>query len=673
MFAKVLIANRGEIACRVIATARRLGIRTIAVYSQADASARHVALADEAHPIGPAPAAKSYLRSARLLKIAKRAGADAVHPGYGFLAENAAFAEACTSAGIVFVGPPAAAIRAMGSKADAARIMEQAGIPVLPGYRGRGQSMASLRRAAGRIGYPVLIKPTHGGGGKGMRLVERAGDFAAALESSRRESAGAFGETDVVLERYLARARHIEVQVFADRHGHVVHLFERDCSIQRRHQKVIEEAPAPGMTAKLRRRMGAVAVAAAGAVGYVGAGTVEFLVDVTKGLAEGAFYFMEMNTRLQVEHPVTEMVTGQDLVEWQFRVAAGEALALTQDDLAIDGHAIEARLYAEDPERGFVPASGTLSRLSLPARGRHLRIDSGVVEGDQITIHYDPMIAKLIVSGADRSAAVRRLGAALATIRVAGVATNLGFLSRLAEHPAFVAGDLDTTFIDRHRTQLLAPRSLDDRELALAALDSLLRRREAALRDAASAPDRHSPWHSINAWRLNAPGRDVLRFGDAGRWLAVSIGVTADGGYLLELPGGTVRARAERDATGTLIAVIDGTRIAALVARQGREVTVSVGAGKRTLLLDDLAESVVFEETASGAVVSPMPGKVTDVKARRGQRVARGMALVVIEAMKMEHTVVAPADGTVTRIHFRPGALVDEGAVLVDFVAEESG
>ncbi|HZD25451.1 MAG TPA: acetyl-CoA carboxylase biotin carboxylase subunit, partial [Alphaproteobacteria bacterium] len=428
MFRKILIANRGEIACRVIRTARRLGIATVAVYSEADAGAMHVAMADEAVLLGPAPATESYLRADRIIEAAQRTGAEAVHPGYGFLSENAGFAEACAEAGITFIGPPAMAVRAMGEKAAAKAIMEKAGVPVVPGYHGEDQADDLLQQFAREIGYPVLIKAVAGGGGKGMRRVDDEDSFANALKGARREAKSAFGDDKVLVEKYLLRPRHIEVQVFADSHGEAVHLFERDCSIQRRHQKVVEEAPAPGMTAEMRRAMGEAAVAAAKAIGYVGAGTVEFIADVSHGLSEDRFYFMEMNTRLQVEHPVTEMITGQDLVEWQLRVAAGDPLPLAQDELNIDGHAVEVRVYAENPQKKFFPSTGRLHRLRPPEEGPHLRVDTGVREGDEVTIYYDPMIAKLIVWGRDRDAAVRRLCAALTETRVAGVTTNADLL-----------------------------------------------------------------------------------------------------------------------------------------------------------------------------------------------------------------------------------------------------
>ncbi|HLY56343.1 MAG TPA: acetyl-CoA carboxylase biotin carboxylase subunit, partial [Stellaceae bacterium] len=448
MFSSLLIANRGEIAVRVMRTARRLGLRTIAVYSEADAKARHVEAADEAWPIGKAPARESYLAIPRIIEAAQRSGAEAIHPGYGFLSENAAFAESCAAAGIVFVGPPADAIRLMGSKSAAKALMERSGVPLVPGYHREDQGLTLLESEAARIGYPVLIKASAGGGGKGMRIVERAEDFAAALASAKREAASAFGDDRVLIERYLTRPRHIEIQVFADSHGNVVSLFERDCSIQRRHQKIVEEAPAPGMDPARRRAMGEAACAAARAVGYRGAGTVEFIAE------GGEFYFMEMNTRLQVEHPVTEAITGQDLVEWQLRVAAGEPLPLRQEELTISGHAIEVRVYAEDPARDFAPSTGLLAHLVEPPQDANTRIDSGVLAGDAISIHYDPMIAKLIVHGRDRDDAVRRLARALGEYEIVGVATNLAFLSAIAAHPAYREAAVDTGFIARHHDEL---------------------------------------------------------------------------------------------------------------------------------------------------------------------------------------------------------------------------
>ena len=470
MFRSLLIANRGEIACRIIRTARAMGIRTIAVYSDADASARFVRLADEAWRLGPAPARDSYLRAERILDIARASGAEAIHPGYGFLSENAEFAQACADAGVVFVGPPPAAIAAMGSKSAAKQLMERAQVPLTPGYHGDEQDAGFLHQQADQIGYPVLIKASAGGGGKGMRIVERSADFPDALASCRREASASFGDDRVLIERYLQKPRHIEIQVFADQHGEAVYLFERDCSVQRRHQKVLEEAPAPGMDAARRQEMGEAACAAARAVGYVGAGTVEFIVE-----PDGRFYFMEMNTRLQVEHPVTEMITGQDLVAWQLRVAAGEPLPLRQDALRIHGHAIEARIYAEDPDRDFLPATGQLIRLRPPTESASVRVDTGVQEGDAITPYYDPMIAKLIVWGDDRQQALARLDQALADYRVLGLTTNIAFLRRLARHPAFAGADLDTGLIARHQAELLPPASaLPDADALVAAACWLL-------------------------------------------------------------------------------------------------------------------------------------------------------------------------------------------------------
>ncbi len=667
MFAKLLIANRGEIACRIMRTAHRLGIGTVAIYSEADAAARHVALADEAYLVGPPPAAASYLDGARIIEVARRAGAEALHPGYGFLAENADFAAACEAAGLVFVGPPARAIRLMGSKRAAHQLMSEAGVPVAPGYRGSDQRLARLRREAGRIGYPVLIKPALGGGGKGIRRIDAAAEFDAAVRSARRESASAFGDRQLVVESYLGNCRHVEIQVFADRYGQVVHLFERDCSIQRRHQKIIEEAPAPSLSDKQRGLMGEAAVAVARAVDYVGAGTVEFMAEVGGG---GAFYFMEMNTRLQVEHPVTEMVTGTDLVEWQLVVAAGEALPLGQHDLAITGHAIEARLYAEDAEREFLPSAGTLRDYRMPREGPHVRVDSGVGAGDIIGAHYDPMIAKLIVHDRDRPTAVRHLQAALAQVHIAGVATNLGFLTRLAHLRAFAAGRLDTNFLEHHRERLFPPPTpASGRELALAALEVLLAREANHAADTANSPDPRSPWHRLDAWRLNAEGREVLHFVDGEREVAVGVGYPRDGGYWLELPDGVVRARAEREGEGSVVADLGGVRLTATVVREDGALTITCQGASRRLRHHDPRAVAVHEAAAADTVRAPMPGKVIEVKGRAGARVASGATLLVIEAMKMEHAVVAPADGMVRRLHCRLGDIVEEGAVLVEFDA----
>ncbi len=673
MFDKILIANRGEIACRVMRTAKRMGVGTVAVYSEADAEAAHVALADEAYLIGPAPAAESYLSIEAVLEAAGRSGAEAVHPGYGFLAENADFAEACASAGLAFIGPPPEAIRAMGSKSAAKTFMAAAGVPILPGYHDDDQSPERLMAAAREVGYPVMIKAVTGGGGKGMRLIEAEDGFEQALAGARREAASAFGDDRVLIERYLPRPRHIEIQVFADSLGNAVHLFERDCSIQRRHQKVIEEAPAPGLGEETRARMGAAALIAARAIGYVGAGTVEFIVDAGAGLEAGDFYFMEMNTRLQVEHPVTEMITYQDLVEWQLRVAAGEPLPADQEDLMIDGHAIEARLYAEDPGRDFLPQIGTLRRLRFPEPSPQLRVDAGVEEGDEVSVHYDPMIAKLIVWDEDRDSALRRLRAALAEVQVVGVVTNAALLAAIAAHPAFAAAEVDTGFIERHRADLVPdPAPLSDRVLALACLDVLLRRRDEAAARAARSDDPGSPWHLTDGWRLNDAGHDVLRFFDGDDEVSVRVGFGA-GGYELELPGGTVTARGKLLDTGELRADLDGLRLTAAVVHDGRDLTVATQGVTYRLTWHEVRDDVEAAEVEDTAVTAPLPGKVIELMVERGARVKRGAALLIMEAMKMEHTIVAPTDGEVTEINYQPGEQVDEGAVLLAFEPARAG
>jgi 3-methylcrotonyl-CoA carboxylase alpha subunit len=664
MFGKILIANRGEIACRVIATARRLGIATVAVYSDADAEARHVRLADEAWPIGPAPARDSYLVGDRILDVARRAGAEAVHPGYGFLSENAAFAAACGAAGIVFIGPPAAAIRAMGSKAESKALMARAGVKLVPGYHGDAQELAVLAREAASIGYPVLIKASAGGGGKGMRIVEAPGELAAAIEAARREAEASFGDGRLLLEAYLTRPRHIEIQLFADTHGNIVSLFERDCSIQRRHQKVLEEAPAPGMDPARRQAMGETAIAAARAVGYVGAGTVEFI-------AEGdEFYFMEMNTRLQVEHPVTEMITGLDLVEWQLWVAAGEPLPLAAAGLAIRGHAIEARLYAEDPAQGFRPAVGTLTHLRAPASvpGR-VRVDTGVVEGDRITTHYDPMIAKLVVWGEDRAGAVRQLRAALDAYELVGLTTNLDLLRAIASHPAFAAAEVDTGFIARHAAALLPAAAAGCPPGIWAAAALTLLRAQRAVADSQAAGDPWSPWSAADAWRLNGEGAQALRL-RAGEAAPVTLRAAplADGGWRLDLPDGRVQAALFEDEAGTLLR-LDGVIRRVRVIRQGAALTVILAGQTVTLMQDDALAPPRGEAAASERVIAPIPGRIARVMVRPGDAVAQHAPLVMIEAMKMEMTLRAPAAGIVAQVRHAVDEMVEEGTELVTFEA----
>ena len=662
MFDTLLIANRGEIACRVAATARRLGIRTIAVYSDADARSRHVRACDEAVRLGPAAARESYLLGDRILEIARAHGAQAIHPGYGFLSENETFAQAVQDAGLVFVGPPAAAIAAMGSKSAAKSLMERAGVPLVPGYHGDVQDPAFLAAQAARIGYPVLIKASAGGGGKGMRIVPNGVLFDEALASCRREAANAFGDDRVLVERYLQRPRHIEIQVFADRHGNVVSLFERDCSVQRRHQKVIEEAPAPGMTDARRRAMGEAAVAAARAVGYVGAGTVEFIAD-----QDGTFFFMEMNTRLQVEHPVTEAITGLDLVEWQLRVAAGEPLPVEASALRIDGHAIEARIYAENPERGFLPSTGTLVHLRTPPAGAFtratVRIDSGVAEGDAITPHYDPMIAKLIVHGRDRDEARRLMAGALARFEVVGPATNVAFLMRLMRDAAFAAGDLDTGLIERRAETLLPPPADPGLQgLAIAA---------AALvfgPDIADAGGWTDPWSARGGWQLGGRARRRIVLRAAGEDHAIDVH-HGTGGFTVEAAGAsTCVAALERD--GRRLRGLVGTQAFDVgVARDGERLHLFTADGPRLFeVVDPLAHA--GEDAADGGrLTAPMPGKVVALLVAAGARVARGTPLLVMEAMKMEHTIAAPADGTVTGLLYAVGDQVAEGAQLIGFDA----
>ena len=648
MFRKIIIANRGEIACRVIRTARRMGIATVAVYSDADADALHVEMADEAYRIGPAAPRESYLNAAAILAAAARSGAEALHPGYGFLSENADFAEACAGAGVVFIGPPASAIRAMGGKSEAKALMEKAGVPLVPGYHGADQDEAVLVAAARRIGFPVLIKASAGGGGKGMRVVEAASDLPAALAGARREALSSFGDDRVLIERYLQRPRHVEIQVFADNHGNAVHLFERDCSIQRRHQKIIEEAPAPGMDPAMRAAMGAAAVAAARAVGYAGAGTVEFIVE------GGDFHFMEMNTRLQVEHPVTEAITGLDLVEWQLRVAAGEALPLRQDQLAIDGHAIEVRLCAEDPARNFLPSIGRLALLALPDG---VRCDAGVRSGDSITPDYDPMIAKIITHGPDRATALGRMRAALAACAVVGVQTNLALLAGIMADASFRAGDFDTGFIGRNPV-LLAAAPAPAAAIAAAALTVLARP------TSTPAAEPFSPWSATDAWRLNLPGVVAvdLRLGDA----AFAITARPEGdGWRLEWGG--VAHRGRLTAAGVRL---DDATIPLGVHEAGVRLTITIaGTGYGFDIVDRLAPPRAAPPGAEH-VLAPIPGRITSVLCRAGDVVARGQALIVLEAMKMEMTLTAAMDGTIASVRCAPGDMVQEGADLVDFVVE---
>jgi 3-methylcrotonyl-CoA carboxylase alpha subunit len=643
MLSSVLIANRGEIACRIARTARRLKMRTVAVYSDADANALHVRMCDEAFPIGPAPARESYLLIDRIIDTAKKARVECVHPGYGFLSENADFAEACARAGLVFVGPPPEAIRAMGLKDRAKALMEKAGVPVVPGYHGEQQDPKFLKRKAYEIGYPVLIKAVAGGGGKGMRRVDRHADFDEALEGAMREAAGAFGDRRVLIEKYISAPRHIEVQVFADTHGNVIHLNERDCSLQRRHQKVIEEAPAPGMTADIRAAMGMAAVAAARAVGYAGAGTVEFIADSEKGLSAGGFWFMEMNTRLQVEHPVTESITGIDLVEWQLRIASGQSLPVLQRDIALRGHAVEARIYAEDPERQFLPSTGKIVALDFPEDGS-VRIDTGVEAGGEVSPHYDPMIAKMIAHAPTREGALDKLAAALERTVIVGPRTNVGFLTALCRSKDFRAGRFDTGYIDRHLDTLcVRPQEIDNAAVARGAAHLLEREQQRlAARRGSDAPP--SPWDITDGFQLTGERVTPMPLLVDGKPAEALVTFTVNGS-VVKLGGVPADPQA---------AVVDADD-AVYVIRQGRQTLVR---------LRD-ADAVAASDAEEGGLVrAPMHGKVLALLVKSGAKVSRGQPVAIIEAMKMEHTLTAPAAGTIVDIRVVAGVQVADGAIV---------
>jgi 3-methylcrotonyl-CoA carboxylase alpha subunit len=664
MFKKILIANRGEIACRVAATARRMAIRTVAVYSDADASAKHVQACDEAVHIGGSAPKDSYLRWERIIEAAKATGAQAIHPGYGFLSENEQFAQACAEAGLVFIGPPPSAIQAMGLKAESKQLMEKAGVPLVPGYHGAEQDPALLQREADRIGYPVLIKASAGGGGKGMRAVDRAEDFDAALASCKREAINSFGDDAVLIEKYVQRPRHIEIQVFGDTQGHYVYLFERDCSVQRRHQKVLEEAPAPGMTEAMRRQMGEAAVAAARAVNYVGAGTVEFIVEQRAG--EMSFFFMEMNTRLQVEHPVTEAITGLDLVEWQLRVAASEPLPLAQEQLKIHGHAIEARICAENPDNNFLPATGTLHVYGKPdaaafARGA-VRVDDGVRQGDAISPFYDSMIAKLIVHGATREEALARLDEALARTHIVGLATNVQFLRRVVASRSFAQADLDTALIQREQAVLFGQEPVGLPLAAAAAVARTLldeRKREGA-----------DPFSRRDGWRSHGLNARRFEFEFGGERAQALLTYLHDGS--LQLTVGSVSSLLAFDADGEAIDLrFEGMRERVQVYREGETDHVFTARGATQIVAIDLLAHAGEAQADTGRLTAPMPGKVISFAVKAGDAVKKGQPLAVMEAMKMEHTIAAPADGMVAELLYAPGDQVAEGAELLKLAAAE--
>lgn len=642
----LLVANRGEIACRVMRTARALGLTTVAVHSAIDRNARHSREADIRFDLGGAKAADSYLDIDKLLAAAKASGAQAVHPGYGFLSENAAFARAIEQAGLIFLGPPASAIEAMGSKSAAKALMEQAGVPLVPGYHGQAQDLETFRVAAERIGYPVLLKASAGGGGKGMKVVEHESQLADALASAQREAQSAFGDARMLVEKYVLKPRHVEIQVFADQHGHCLYLNERDCSIQRRHQKVVEEAPAPGLSAELRQAMGEAAVRAAQAIGYVGAGTVEFLLD-----ARGGFFFMEMNTRLQVEHPVTEAITGLDLVAWQIRVARGETLPLTQAQVPLDGHAIEVRLYAEDPANDFLPATGTLALYREPAPGVGRRVDSGVEEGDSVSPYYDPMLGKLIAWGENREQARLRLLAMLDEFALGGLKTNLGFLRRILAHPAFAAAELDTGFIPRYQAQLLPPPAALPPAFWQAAAEAWLQ----GDKTVPASDDPASPWNRADGLRLGLPARRCLHLMCEGARQAVALEGAVASRYRLE--------------GEQLSFEQDGMRLRHLAVRRGQDLYLHwEGHVHRVTVFDPIAEAEAGH-AHHGGLNAPMNGSIVRVLVEVGQSVEAGGALVVLEAMKMEHSIRAPRAGTVTALFCQEGDMVSEGMSLVELEA----
>lgn len=659
----LLIANRGEIACRIIDTARKMGVQTVAVYSDADANARHVELADSAIRLGPAPAPESYLKIDLVIEAAKRAGADAIHPGYGFLSENAKFAAAVEDAGLIFVGPSASAIRSMGSKSASKRLMTKAGVPLVPGYHGKKQDIKTLSQAAEDAGYPVLVKASAGGGGKGMRVVSDAKDLASAVQGAAREAKSAFGDQHLMIEKYLPKARHIEIQVFGDNHGNYVYLFERDCSLQRRHQKVIEEAPAPGMTDTLREAMGTAAVNAARAVDYVGAGTVEFL------LAGKDFYFIEMNTRLQVEHPVTEAITGEDLVAWQLKVASGEALPKSQGELSISGHAFEARLYAEDPDKGYLPQTGTLHHLMFPS-GDDVRVDTGIRSGDHVSVHYDPMLAKIIVHGPNRDSALATLHRALADTEIAGVETNLDFLLGVSQTKQFTKAKVDTGWLDKTKppkTGWSRTRAVDDIGLIRAAMFVLRERGLSACERSAASEDRFSPWFHSDGWRMIDRGYQDVHLIDR----------------TVDIDPIVVRARSEENNSygieigDQFYAVnqidddfleIDGRRFKNRVARSDSDtLTLFNDHGRQKIGIVDPASAAEDETAGTGGLRAPMPGKIVSVFVKEGDEVAKGTPLMIMEAMKMEHTIIAPTDGVVSGVSFTAGTQIEEGVSLVEF------
>ncbi|TLU65205.1 acetyl/propionyl/methylcrotonyl-CoA carboxylase subunit alpha [Thalassotalea litorea] len=668
MFNKILIANRGEIACRVIATARKMGIKTVAVYSDADRQAMHVTLADEAIYIGAAPAKDSYLQPQKVIDAAIKTNAQAIHPGYGFLSENAEFCRLCQSHNIAFIGPPVAAIEAMGSKSAAKAIMEKANVPLVPGYHGDDQSEDLIKQHADAMGYPVLLKAAAGGGGKGMRQVWHEEEFSNALAAAKRESLAAFNDDIMLVEKYLTQPRHIEIQVFCDDFDNAVYLFERDCSVQRRHQKVIEEAPAPGLSEAVREKMGQAAIAAAKAIGYRGAGTVEFLYE-----RDGSFYFMEMNTRLQVEHPVTEMITGQDLVEWQLRVAAGEALPVKQNALRINGHAFEARIYAEDPKQDFLPATGTLNFLKAPAENDHVRVDTGVRQGDEVSVYYDPMIAKLIVWDEDRDKALARLRQALKHYQIQGVTTNIDFLYNVASNPAFAQADVDTSFIDTHQSHLFNEHVGEIDALLPFAATYVLLKQKRCNQLLSSTNDPYSPWHNNNAWRANEKNLHRILLNIQSQSFEVEVEERREGDqqyYLVKCQAQTYDVQGQL-LDDRLLITVNGHRRQLVVADQGLSFTLffdqlgEQGALTCTQVMNDYNDA--NDDSSDNGLQAPMNGTLIATLVDIDETVTKGQALMIMEAMKMEHTIVAPSDGKVIEFYYHNGDMVDGGSPLLAF------
>lgn len=679
MFKKILIANRGEIACRIASTARQMGIATVAVYSDADRHAAHVQACDEAIYIGGSEPAKSYLRADAIIEAAKKTGAEAIHPGYGFLSENGHFVEACNQAGIKFIGPSAAAMEAMGSKSSAKTLMEKAGVPLVPGYHGDNQEPNFLHQQADQIGYPVLIKASAGGGGKGMRIVNSSDEFISLLESCQREAINSFSNDHVLIERYVTKPRHIEIQIFGDELGNYVYLFERDCSVQRRHQKVIEEAPAPGMTEERRRAMGEAAVNAARAVNYVGAGTVEFITE-----QDGTFYFMEMNTRLQVEHPVTEMITGYDLVEWQLRIANDEPIPVQQEDLAINGHAIEVRIYAENPDNDFLPSIGLLSHLKFPDHlsfvNAPVRVDSGIRQGDSISPFYDPMIAKLIVWGVDREQAIARMRQALLETHIIGLHTNVPFLYRLMTNSSFVSADLDTGLIEKNQASLFPPaQKLSIKALGYAAASYLakhgLKNSRAAQNTATSYVD---PWDSSDYWRSRQSAGTSITVADDSAQYLVTIKQRSTADWILDVDGTEheltweVTSTADNQDNYEINLGLNGTLSKGKVVLNGEELYLYTQDGQTRLSIpDSLAHAGEGDDVGGGGLTAPMPGKVINIQVNVGDKVEQGQVLVVMEAMKMEHSITASTGGVVEEIFFAVGEQVTEGAELIQLNTDE--